>query len=124
MGYRSEVAITLYTKDYKTMVKRANTLKDKSIYEFIKEADRFIADENNITTLYWDYIKWYNDDKIIKWIEKFIRNVDSTFIRIGEDNDDNEEKYYNKGYDLLEYAYYIRVIEIQGTKYKKEEDII
>ena len=127
MGYRSEVAITMKTKDYNTMVRRAKALKNQVVYNLINNADIYETEEDKIITLYWGWIKWYSEYYEISWIKKFIRSIDSTFVRLGEDVDDTEEEYYNKGHELQEYAYYTRNIEISGKKKEKqnkEEDLI
>lgn len=121
MGYQSDVAITMRTKDYNNMLKRAKALKDASAYNLINAADIFKADDNTITILNWTCVKWYDWFDSVKWIQKFIQKIDATFICIGEDPNDNEEEYYNEGYELLEYAYYTRNIEIHGEKQIKED---
>lgn len=124
MGYRSEVAITMDTKNYNVMIRRAKALKNKHIYNLIDYADIYTMDNGKVTTLYWSYVKWYQDCKEVQWIENFIKKIDSTFVRIGEDRDDNEELYYNNGDGFFEFAYYNRSIEIEGIKQDKqiEED--
>lgn len=121
MGYRSDVAITMRTKDYNTMLRRAKALKDTSVCALIDAADIFKADNNTVTILNWTSVKWYDSFDSVKWIQKFIQKIDATFVYIGEDPDDNEEEYYNEGYELLEYAYYTRNIEIHGEKQIKED---
>ena len=122
MGYRSEVGIALYTKDYKTMLKRVKELKkNKEPYELIKNADKYSADNGKITILYFSDVKWYTDFKEVQWIENFIKKVQSVFIRIGEELDDNEETVYNEGYDLLEYCFLTRMVDISGDKIIEED---
>lgn len=122
MGYRSEVAITMDTKNYNVMIRRAKALKNKHIYNLIDYADIYTMDNGKVTTLYWSYVKWYQDCKEVQWIENFIKKIDSTFVRIGEDRDDNEELYYNNGDSFFEFAYYNRSIEIEGIKQEKQKD--
>lgn len=125
MGYRSEVGIALYTKDYKTMLKRVKELKkNKESYELIKNADRYSADNGKITILYFSDVKWYADFKEVQWIENFIKKVQSVFIRIGEELDDNEETVYNEGYDLLEYCFLTRIVDIAGEKQLEEDKLL
>lgn len=125
MGYRSEVGIALYTKDYKTMLKRVKELKkNKESYELIKNADRYSADNGKITILYFSDVKWYANFKEVQWIENFIKKVQSVFIRIGEELDDNEETVYNEGYDLLEYCFLTRIVDIAGEKQLEEDKLL
>ena len=131
MGYRSDVGIAMYTKDYKTMIRRAEALKNKEIYEFINSADLYgvvTGDDlcekgfntNKITILRWDCTKWYSDFKEVKWIENFIKKIDSAIVAIGEDLDDNREMYYGEGWNFMNYIYINRAIELQGVKQKEE----
>ena len=122
MGYRSEVAITMDTKNYNVMIRRAKALKNKHIYNLIDYADIYTMDNGKVTTLYWGYVKWYQDYKEVQWIENFIKKIDATFVRIGEDRDDNEELYYNNGDGFFEYTYYRRSIEIEGIKQEKQSE--
>ena len=125
MGYRSEVGIALYTKDYKTMIKRAKELKkNKGPYELIKNADKYNADNRKITILYFSDVKWYTDFKEVQWIEHFIKKVQSVFIRIGEELDDNEETVYNEGYDLLGYCFLTRMVDISGDRQIEEDELL
>ena len=125
MGYRSEVGIALYTKDYKTMIKRAKELKkNKEPYELIKNADKYNADNRKITILYFSDVKWYTDFKEVQWIENFIKKVQSVFIRIGEELDDNEETVYNEGYNLLEYCFLTRMVDISGDRQIEEDELL
>lgn len=125
MGYRSEVGIALYTKDYKTMIKRAKELKkNKEPYELIKNADKYSADNRKITILYFSDVRWYTDFKEVQWIENFIKKVQSVFIRIGEELDDNEETVYNEGYDLLGYCFLTRMVDISGDKQIEEDELL
>lgn len=58
MGYRSEVGIAMYTKDYKVMLRRAKELKrNKEPYELIKYADKYIADNGKVTVLCFPDVK-------------------------------------------------------------------
>ena len=123
MGYRSEVGIALYTKDYKAMLRRAKELKrNKEPYKLIKCANKYIADEGKVTILYFSDVKWYTDFKEVQWVENFIAKVPSAFIRTGEDLDDNVEDTYNEGYDLLEYCCLTRVIDISGDRQIEEDE--
>lgn len=121
MGYRSEVAIAIHTKNYNTMIRRATNLKDPNIYEFIDSADRYVINDRKVTVLAWDWVKWYPEFKEVAWIENFIKKIDAVFIRIGEDMDDNEQRCYGDDYELQDYIYIDRRIGIvEGIKQKGE----
>lgn len=122
MGYRSDVGIALYTKDFKTMVKRAKALKNKSIYELIDYANKYTANEGKVTILYFSDVKWYNEYKDVGWIENFIDKVDAVLVRTGEDMDDNEETCFNEGCELFEYCRLTRMVDISGDKQIEEDD--
>jgi len=125
MGYRSEVAIAIHTKNYNTMIRRAANLKDPNIYEFIASADRYVINDvyktnikkSKVTILTWDWVKWYPEFKEVAWVENFIKKIDAVFIRLGEDMDDNEQRCYGDDYELQDYIYIDRRIGIvEGVK--------
>ena len=123
MGYRSDVGIALYTKDYNAMFRRAKALKkNKEPYNLITRADKYIASGGSVTILYFSNIKWYTAFKEVQWVENFIQKVPSAFVRTGEDLDDNVEDCYNEGYDLLEYCFLTRMIDISGDKQIEEDE--
>jgi len=130
MGYRSDVAIAMYAKDYNTMVRRAQALKNKEIYKFIYNADLYGVIEYDkgfnaakVRILKWDCTKWYSDYKEIQWIENFIQKIDSAIVVVGEELDDNKVMSYGEGWKLLNYVYINRSIEIEGIKKLKEEEL-
>ena len=98
--------------------------KNKEPYELIKNADKYNADNRKITILYFSDVKWYTDFKEIQWIEHFIKKVQSVFIRIGEELDDNEEIVYNEGYDLLGYCFLTRMVDISGDRQIEEDELL
>ena len=99
----------------------AKALKDKSIYELISCADKYTADEDKVTILYFLDIKWYREFKDASWIENFIQKVDSVFVRTGEDINDNEEMCFNEGCELFEYCRLTRIVDISGNKQVKKD---
>ena len=121
MGYRSDVGIALYTKDFNTMIKRTKALKDKSTYELINDADKYTADEDKVTILYFLDIKWYHEFKSVSWIENFIQKINSVFVRTGEDINDNEEICFNEGCELFEYCHLTRMVDIPENKQVKKD---
>lgn len=100
MGYRSDVAITLYEEDFETLIKKASE-ECKDVLELIGYATLYKNDSNNSVSLTWSSIKWYDGFEDIDYIMHFIRSEDRQyqFKRIGEElgdietecNDDNWE---------------------------------
>ena len=75
MGYHSDVAIAMYTKDYNTMVSKAKALENQDIYDFIKSSEIYLAKEGKITILEWWDVKWFKTFNGIDWIESFIKKI-------------------------------------------------
>lgn len=115
MGYRSEVAITMYTKDYNKMINRAQQLKDNSIYQTITSAEKWNTTDKKVTILKFKSIKWYSEYKDIQWIEHFIQKINSYFIRIGEEYQDIETYQYGDDYDLQNYSWISREIALEDV---------
>ena len=121
MGYRSDVAIALYKKDYDKLINRVKMNKNQDLHNLINNASLFESKGGNVKILTWDWTKWYNEFEEIQWIENFINNCNSAFVRIGEDFEDIEEQGFGEfGYDLMEYAYCSRNLEIDGKPTSKE----
>lgn len=112
MGYRSEVAVAIKVNDYEKFMKGNSDIK-----ELLSLAD--ITSNEEIVILHWDWIKWYPEYSDIQKFNNILDIIADnehpyTFIRIGEDYDDNdyiifegEENEY-----LDEYIYPIRYINI------------
>lgn len=89
MGYRSDLAIWLPEEAQSLLTEELKT-------SLSEDWDKH---EDNVWTA--DNWKWYSDyPEVIMW-EKFLKqlssnNIEYDFIRIGEDNDDNEIHTYNK----------------------------
>lgn len=108
MGYRSNVAITLYKKDFESLVKKAagktnyelDLIKSATLYE--KSNEKY-----SIITMVWNYIKWYDDYEDVEFIMSFIRgnNTQYHFIRIGEEPGDIEEESNEEHWMLCESVY-------------------
>jgi hypothetical protein len=102
MGYRSTVAIAMFTKDYEAMIKQAEQIEDDKLKENVlslldkKSGPDNFYNNGKYTVLQYDSIKWYDEgygayDEII-WIKNNMPNPHA-FIRIGEELDDNEIEY-------------------------------
>lgn len=93
MGYYSEVAITIYEHDFETLVRRAAEETTDAL-DLIKYASLYKDEVNNIITIAWSSVKWYEGYSDVDFIMSFIRNGDIQyhFIRIGEESGDIEEE--------------------------------
>jgi hypothetical protein len=87
MGYYSEVSITLRNDDFLSLVNKTK-IENTEAFDLIIDANIYRNDE--FTTLYWDWIKWYDDSKLVRYINDFIQDVPYVYNRLGEDNSDFE----------------------------------
>lgn len=94
MGYRSDVALCIKKEDFevlkeKTKTTECNILDDASTIRF--------DDEDDVVAIFWSYVKWYPEYEDVVVVENFIDELYDadkpfTFIRIGEERDDIEER--------------------------------
>lgn len=103
MGYYSEVAITLYGHDFETLVRRAAEETTDAL-DLIKYASLYKDEVNNIITIAWNGVKWYEGYSDVDFIMSFIRNGDIQyhFIRIGEESGDIEENINDDDWTLCD----------------------
>lgn len=138
MGYRSDVAISVYKKDF-------NELCDRVKNQIIADADTRIElasllkwatidiiqneDDNDksIVTLIFESIKWYEGFKDIDYLMAFLREDGRcySFKRIGESSDDYEEE-CDDSYELNDVTYLERYIgrDRQGDVISNDEKSI
>ena len=97
MGYRSDAALALVTDA--AILLKALCEHDESLNQFIEDAcDKCAWEKSEIaagytTKFFWSSIKWYEGYDDIDMIEAFINNIpesDFYFLRIGEEENDNE----------------------------------
>ena len=95
MGYCSNVALSMYKKDYDKMIElnEKNMISDNLIE--LAEKHIFTDSDDNVIVLYWDSVKWYPEYSDVKAVEDYLctlREQDRpyNFIRIGEGWDDIE----------------------------------
>ena len=101
MGYRSVVALALYEKDYQDMIKKAISENNESAMSLIRYGTMYKTD--NIVTLYWTWVKWYESYDDVAFIMSFIRSgIDYSFKRAGEEPGDVEEEYEDDNWVLGE----------------------
>lgn len=103
MGYYSDVVITLYEADFETLVKRASE-EETDAFDLIKYATLYEDKVNNLVSLFWRSVKWYEDFNDVEFIMSFIRgdDVQYQFRRIGEKSGDIEEESNDEDWTLGE----------------------
>lgn len=110
MGYRSDVGFALPLKEATIL---NNKFKELNCYNLFENVDnkKEIQFCNETWMIYeWSWLKWYPCYIEVQTIEDYMDKEDSQycFIRIGEDLNDNEERFNN---DLDENIFYVsRVI--------------
>lgn len=115
MGYRSDVAITLYKKDYEELDKRCKE-SNTALKIFWRNAD--ITQNETVAVIQFTDVKWYDNFEEVKYIMNFLHSNNRSFhfIRIGEDVDDTEEQMYQSDdefYCISDFMYVNRTIEIE-----------
>lgn len=122
MGYRSDVAISVYQKDFNelcnriknhtienadTRIELASLLKRATI-DIIQDEDDH---DKSIVTLIFESIKWYEGFKDIDYLMAFLHEDGRcySFKRIGESSDDYEEE-CDDSYELNDVTYLERYI--------------
>tara|TARA_R100000008_G_C3572279_1_gene162964 strand:- start:5 stop:364 length:360 start_codon:yes stop_codon:yes gene_type:complete len=104
MGYISEVALVTTQKAYSRLMAAVacNPEATRLVVEAIENENYGGAEGNYNVLFHWDWIKWYVDNDQIRLIEDWMDkedddvdcydDVEYQFVRIGESNDDAEER--------------------------------
>lgn len=112
MGYRSEVSLTIKKTDFNKLTEEVKQSTNEMVKYMFNNAQKFVCDE--YITLYWNWVKWYEDFGEIRFFEDFYQNLENYhFIRIGEDNCDVQEDYNG---EYIGYADICRGIIVSGDK--------
>lgn len=91
MGYRSDVSLTIEKPDFDKLLEEINS-SDNYAKQMFNLAKKHIC--GNFVTLYWEWVKWYEDFEEVIFFEKFYQKLDHyKFIRLGENEEDNYEDY-------------------------------
>lgn len=112
MGYRSEVAISIYKKDFDELCRQ---ISEKGVnsnpYYLLTCADIDIDGERDdpeaIVTMMWSSVKWYDGYDDVDFIMHFIRSEDRKYAykRIGEDYDDCEQESNEDNWELSQVVF-------------------
>ena len=96
MGYRSDVYLKT-TKDGYRELDRIIRDRNEEGYRLFTSPDKLLLDGDGVT-MEWNYIKWYDGYDEIDTIDDAINSISDKypvhFVRIGEDMDDIEERWY------------------------------
>jgi hypothetical protein len=101
MGYTSDVGLCLTSTGKEELDKvlqaaeQAGNHALEDIRGLLQCAKFQLHDESGAVAFYWEWIKWYPDYDDVGFIEAFLHSLDSDdyfFIRVGESNDDTEER--------------------------------
>lgn len=115
MGYRSEVTLTIYEKDYKELLRQAIKGKNDDVISLIRYAGLY--KKSDIITLHWDWVKWYEEYPDIRFIMDFIlsNDIPYSFKRVGENTGDIEELSYDDEYDFADATYVSCCIDLNDV---------
>lgn len=100
MGYRSDIRIRTTKKGYEIMKAEVeNFLKENNLdvlWNLLKNNGVEIEEIDNVVTIDWNWLKWYEEYKDVQAIMKSLsilseKNIDYQYMRIGEELDDIEE---------------------------------
>lgn len=124
MGYRSNIRIRTTKEGYEVMKKFVENYvkeiaeKDETGYNWNLIEQAIETEMSGIITLDWNYLKWYEGidgyedvDAIMKSLDELSdKDIDYQYMRIGEENDDIEEK-WNINNDSFDSFYVSRNFE-------------
>jgi len=115
MGYRSEVAYVIQFDDMETKQEWVAIAKLHPTYSQALKECKFVDDmDKDYISAYFAHVKWYDTFDDVKChtamldaiAEDANEHVNARFIRIGEDQDDNEDNAYGEnGYDIEMYMH-------------------
>ena len=114
MGYRSDVALCIKKEDYEVLKTNAEAAE----YNILDSASTIrFDDEDGVVAIFWGCVKWYSEYEDVAVVEDLIDKLYDadkpfTFIRIGEERDDIEERSNWGENGICEKIHLIRDIEI------------
>jgi hypothetical protein len=125
MGYRSEVALTMKKEDVLELLKQAMAQSDNGSAQNFLCYDKILDHQNGYASLYWDWVKWYEDYPEIAFVTQFYNDIvekgnDVSFKRIGEDNNDYESA-WSGDWDVYECVELVRKLDYEINSETTEE---
>jgi hypothetical protein len=125
MGYRSEVALTMKKEDVLELLKQAMAQSDNGSAQNFLCYDKILDHQNGYASLYWDWVKWYEDYPEIAFVTQFYNDIvekgnDVSFKRIGEDNNDYESA-WSGDWDVDECVELVRKLDYEINSETTEE---
>lgn len=116
MGYRSDVGLAMYKDDFDKMIRTAAE-ENLDLTDLFRCAGVYQHD-SGVVTVYWEYVKWYEEFNDVCFVMEYIGKIASLFIRMGESSDDEIEVRYGNDDDSIdfdEYMYPIREIYVDTS---------
>lgn len=120
MGYYSDVAITLYEKDFKELLKAAvihdnkNNGNYNSVCDLLRNSQVVVS--NDTVSLLWTSEKWYDSFSDVAFIMDYIQDIPHFFRRIGESYDVYEYYETDEAYELYDAVTFVRCFETDGKR--------
>ncbi|MCL2620281.1 MAG: hypothetical protein FWD97_05030 [Defluviitaleaceae bacterium] len=118
MGYRSDVSIIIRNEDFRGLLPTAKA-QGEEVLRYAKTLLSWahsIRQSEDYTTLYFEWVKWYDHYPEVQFIRDYIMDIPHSFIRIGENNSDIEE-WSDAGdhYEMHTRAEVVRMIQLCET---------
>ena len=126
MGYRSEVAYVLRFTNKEMKDNFVNLQRAKADKEINEALDALVEVEDNMLGYHADHVKWYDDYPDVKAHETLMKDTIKLFgdeystdyneqagyrfVRLGEEQEDNEDEEGGNSEELYEYVDWSRQI--------------
>lgn len=129
MGYRSEVAYVLRFKDKEMRDAFINLQRAKADKHINTALDEMVEVEDNMIGYHADHVKWYDDYPEVKAHQTLMKDTIAIFadeetipdyddqagykfVRLGEEQDDNEDEEEGNSECLYEYVDWHRAVDV------------
>jgi len=133
MGYRSEVAYVIRFKDKEMRELFVSLQRAKANPDINEALDELVEVEDCLLGYHADHVKWYDEYAGVKAhetlmhdsIELFNKDKDITgyrFVRLGESQDDNEDREDGDSDELYEYVDWHRGMSLSFERNTYEQN--